>query len=456
MTRLLLLLCLSIALPLGCTNESAVPVDPDDPNPIVDPPPGPGELFTVTIENIGTPRTLAASGVFDTAVGESAPGPLRPGMTYEFSFLAAPGSALTIASMFIPSNDMFFAPDEWGIALFDDAGEPIDGNITQELRLWDTGTEINQEPGIGPDQPQRGGPLSGSEDLSNTVRIASNDTGNLPAVGDVLDVSIEHRFVDGAFEFTVTYRNVSAPTTLRTSDGMTQGVPVSPGWYAVHSAPEPLFARGRPDRGEGLEQLAEDGDPAALAEHFAPLTGHTTVMAPTVWAATSWPNVLFEEGMEDRGEGLEALSEDGSPVAIAGAIEARDGVTAHGVANTPAGASEPGPLTPGNQYRFSFRAEPGARLSFGGMYVPSNDILVATVPAGIDLFDADAFPVEGDITADVGLWNAGTEVDQPLGFGLDQVQLQAEANTGDADPDPTVRLANDDVSSTFRVTISAE
>ena len=66
--------------------------------------------------------------------------------------------------------------------------------------------------------------------------------------------------------FTVTITNVSDTAELAT--------PLAPGAYAVHSAMDTLFAVGELDRGEGLEALAEDGDPSALV---ASLEAESTV-----------------------------------------------------------------------------------------------------------------------------------------------------------------------------------
>jgi hypothetical protein len=61
----------------------------------------------------------------------------------------------------------------------------------------------------------------------------------------------------------------------------------------------------------------------------------------------------------------------------------------------------------------------------------------------------------------IAIWDSGTEVNQEPGVGLDQVQRQAAANTGAADPDNTVRLAPDtfnnlpDIADIFKLTITA-
>ncbi len=59
------------------------------------------------------------------------------------------------------SNDGFYGSAESGIDLYKD-GKAISGNITSQIILWDAGTEVNQEPGIGPDQgPRQKAPNTG-------------------------------------------------------------------------------------------------------------------------------------------------------------------------------------------------------------------------------------------------------------------------------------------------------
>jgi len=103
-------------------------------------------------------------GVFNTPVGASAPGPIRPGAAYEFSFMAEPGMKLSITTMFGQSNDWFYAFDADGIHLFD-GNKPISGDVTSKLILWDAGTEKGEEIGIGPNQgPRQKGPNTGDDE----------------------------------------------------------------------------------------------------------------------------------------------------------------------------------------------------------------------------------------------------------------------------------------------------
>jgi hypothetical protein len=128
------------------------------------------------------------SGVFNIPVGKDAPGPILPGNSYEFSFTAAPGMKLNMAMMFGQSNDLFYAPYS-GIALFNSMGQPESGDFTYKFVLWDAGTEVNQEPGIGPDQaPRQKMPNTG---LAENGKVRSvKDKFTYPKTADVLRITI--------------------------------------------------------------------------------------------------------------------------------------------------------------------------------------------------------------------------------------------------------------------------
>ena len=114
-------------------------------------------------------------GVFNTPIGMMAPGPIRPGDNYEFSFMASPGMKLSLTLMNGQSNDEFYAPDEKGIALFDSKSMPISGDITEKLVLWDAGTEVNEELGIGPNQGPRQKGMNTGPDQHGVVTRAKNE-----------------------------------------------------------------------------------------------------------------------------------------------------------------------------------------------------------------------------------------------------------------------------------------
>ena len=184
-----------------------------------------------------------------------------------------------------------------------------------------------------------------------------------------------------------------------------------------------------------------------------------TPFAPGVWVLHSEAGPLFTEGEADKGYGLEALAEDGNP---AGLAEALNGMDLHaGAFNTPAGAEGPGPLLPGGSYEFEVKATPDTPyLSFATMFVQSNDLFIGPGEAGIALFDMDGMAMMGmqDVTAELQLWDAGTEANEEPGVGAHQAPRQSAANTGLPEIEGIVRVVDDsftypDVSALVKVTI---
>lgn len=374
----------------------------------------PEATFTLTIENVTADQTFGSSGVFDTPVGAMDPGGAGPGSAYEFTFNAGPGDKLSFATMFVESNDLFFGPDGDGIELYT-GSTPNTGDITSEILLWDAGTEVNEAPGTGANQPMRqSGPNTGTDE-NGVVQIV-NDGFTYPSVSSTITVTLNHL---GAGEFMVRIDNLSGSTT-----------PIAPGVWGVHSGSNPLFEVGTADWGRGLEALAEDGNAATLGTDATSRTGLVGPMAPGVYAVHDGDiHALFENGQADFGEGLEALAEDGDPSGLSAAVAAKEMVTASGVFNTPTDAASAGPIFPGQNYSVSFVGNEGDHLSFATMMVQSNDLFFAPGDHGIELF-SNGSPVTGDITTSVSLWDGGTEVNENPGTGWNQAPRQAGANTG--------------------------
>ncbi len=189
-------------------------------------------------------------------------------------------------------------------------------------------------------------------------------------------------------------------TITNTSEGADLETPIAPGAFIVHTSMETLFGEGIADRGEGLESLAEDGNPSTLVTSLGAL--------PTVSTASTFA--------------------------------------------IPDAATEPGPALPGSSYSFTFEAVHGDYLSFATMFVQSNDWFLAPSPNGISLFTDDT-PLQGDITALVSLWDAGTEVDETPGQGENQAPRQEAPNTGDSQG--AAIAAVDGYAGTISVTIAA-
>ena len=86
------------------------------------------------------------------------------------------------------SNDLFYS-QKHAIDLFDASGNPLTGDITSSLVLWDAGTEVNQAPGIGDEQAPR-------QKMANTGKAENGKVGEVkdaftyPNTKDVMRVTI--------------------------------------------------------------------------------------------------------------------------------------------------------------------------------------------------------------------------------------------------------------------------
>lgn len=405
-----------LILSLLMTNLSC---DNDDDNGIVV---APNNSFTVTIENVFEAKDYFNNGTT---------GFIQPGASESFSFDAGKGHFLSFATMFVQSNDLFYAPDDSGLALYDNDGNAVVGDVTSMINLWDAGTEVNEEPGVGENQaPRQSGPNTGADENGIVELISNvNDGFTYPEDETVIKVILEH---DGGTMFTLTIENLSETSSLPT--------PLAPGVWVVHNAEQnPLFTGGTAST-EGLEGVAEDGNNAILEEILTAKSGYVSPFAPGTYGVN---NAVFTVG-EVASEALEDLAEDGSPAGFSL------------VFNTPVGGGSPGPIFSGDSYSFEFEAAEGDVLSFATMLVQSNDWFVGT--DGVQLYN-NGTPVSGDITNLIGLFDAGTETDEYAGAGKNQPVRQGEPNTGtdengvvEVETNPGSQVPN--VSDMIKVTIN--
>jgi hypothetical protein len=419
--------------------------------------------FQLRIDNIA-PWTVLKSGIQAQKLNGTS-GALAPGDAYEVTFTAGKKQSVSFAAMFGESNDWFFAPGPAGIALYDAAGNPVSGDVTSQVSLWNAGTEIDQEPAVGdatgPKQPS---PDFGAPDPDPNVReipldvVLSDGTHFArPATNQMIKVTLT---AAAGGVFTLHVENVSTATTLVTSQGM-RAIHISPFVWALHVAPAPLFATGMPDRGQGLELVAESGRTAMLGSAIGELTGWPTPISPGVFAIHAEPGPLYDLGLADRGQGLEHLAEDGNNVALGSAMTdaaAAGKVGMAGMFDIPMGAQAKGAAAPGNGFAIQLTGMPGDRVSFATMFGMSNDWFFATDPDGIALFDAEGNPISGEVSEHVGVYDAGTEIDEEIAIGPDTGPQQPMPNTGAADPVHQVRPARYAIpaSAHLRVTLTPQ
>lgn len=170
----------------------------------------PGEAASTGLERLaedGSPGDLAGeleteavhAGTEAVPVDGDEPAPIGPGGAYEFTVESTDGDdRLSLATMFVESNDLFYAPGTDGIPLYE-MGEPVSGSATGHLRLWDAGTEANEEPGVGENQaPRQADADTGPEEDAVVRPIEDVDDGHdYPDTVDVVELTIGHGGMDG-------------------------------------------------------------------------------------------------------------------------------------------------------------------------------------------------------------------------------------------------------------------
>jgi hypothetical protein len=197
-------------------------------------------------------------------------------------------------------------------------------------------------------------------------------------------------------------------------------------WVVHNDGQNPIFTEGSVDYGLGLEALAETGNAEPLSTYLEMHSGYVSPVAPGVWVLhKKGQKPIFKEGKPEYGEGLEMLSEVGDPSGVYNSL-VEEGYEA-GIYNTPDGASGAGPLFPGESYTFTVEANVGEYLSFASMLGKSNDEFFAPGDMGIRLFNGNQ-AIDGDITSQILLWDAGTEINEYPGAGIHQGGGETEEN----------------------------
>lgn len=102
-------------------------------------------------EQLSNDPNVMMSGIFESAGGPDNGPAIFAGESAMFTIKAKPGERLQIATMFVQSNDWFYAFKDEGLSLFE-GSDPISGDVTMKLELYDAGTENDTRPGTGPFQ----------------------------------------------------------------------------------------------------------------------------------------------------------------------------------------------------------------------------------------------------------------------------------------------------------------
>lgn len=402
-----------------------------------------GMPSTITVENVLDSRPLVQSGTFE----HDGPAPvIMPGESISFQFSAAKGQALSFATMYGWSNDLFFAPANPGIGLYEEDGTPIEGDVSSQIKLWDNGTRINQVPGANVNHP-------GTAEAApqNITEVAGTDAqGNTyAAASSLMHASLHY---EGNSTFTITIEN--------TSGGTSNPTPFSPSVWAISYivggnllSPNPLYEAGKPTA-NGLTNIAEMGDNSVLGAYIAGQTGIFTPLSPLlVIVYNGIENPIYRTGEVDRDEGLKALAQRGDASGLAEFLKTVDGVKE--VYVLPAENSTV--LLPkigeqaGSSVSQQLNVAKGDRLAIATMYGFSNDWFFASKDNGVDATQ------KGDISTSIALYDNGTAIDQFPGAGITQFNLAGtpleESKAIAAVPNPNPFTTLPDINHIIKVTL---
>ena len=399
------------------------------------------QMETITITNVLNSEPLVESGTFQ---GTGSPALILPGQSTTISFSAAKGEALSFATMYGWSNDLFFAPANPGIQVYDNSGNPIEGDVSDQIKLWDNGTRINQAPGANVNHP-------GTADNKNITEVSGTDAqGNsYLAASKLVRATLKY---NGSSTFTLTLQNISGGTANET--------PLSPGVWSVSYivggnllAPTPLYTSGQPTA-NGLTSIAEAGDNSKLWAYVQTITGIFTPLSPVlVVVYNGIDNPIYKVGELDRGQGLKYIAQRGVPDTLAAYLKNLKGVKA--VYNLAATGTRV--LLPvingaaGGTVSQQISVQKGDRLAIATMYGFSNDWFFASSGNGVDP------TLTGDISSSIQLYNDGTAIDQFPGAGVTQFNLAGtplvENNPISIVPNPNAFTTLPAISNIIKVTL---
>ncbi|MBL4849011.1 MAG: spondin domain-containing protein, partial [Planctomycetes bacterium] len=334
--------------------------------------------------------TMAAAVTTTLQRPNAAPGPVLPGETFELRLDVSGAQRLSLASMIVQSNDWFLALSPGGLTLRDSTGalrpsSELQAELRRTIAVWDAGTEEDQAPGAGSNQPLR-------QTTANSGPLDADDT-----VRRVADLSSDHEGLGAGGVASVTITPLG-----------------------------------------GLRFRVE-------VTNTSDQTAYSALLTPIVWNLRDGQTGLFTSG-QPASAGLESLAEDGNPAVLIGSLGAN---ALAGVANTPVGAAAPGPIAAGQTYSFVVTADPSLRfLNFVGMIAPTNDTFHSLGERGVALLDAagqarTAAELRTEVAQSFVAWDAGTEANEVGAAGPNQPPAQATPNTGPAAGDGNVRPYDD-------------
>lgn len=338
---------------------------------------------TITFENVVTPKDFVESGAFYGVGSAQVQAPvILPNQSVSFSFSAGKTQKLMFATMYGASKDWFFASEQPGLTLFDNSGNPVTGNVSAQVRLWDNGSKDN-----------------------STGAAESNNIAQVPNVDASMLMKLMLSYSDTTSKFTLTITNTSAGTANET--------PFSPGVWAVSNYngsqllnAMPFFTPNALTNPE-ITDIAQMGNVDKMVTKLNANTGIMTGISPAlVVVYTGSTNPIYELGQKDKGLGLKEIAQYGNTSKLMTSLKALPNVKGVYMAGS-------APVTPGQKVTATFEAAAGDKIAYATMFGFSNDWFYANDQ---DLTAND----KADVTAKTALFDSGTGISQYPGAGNHQ------------------------------------
>lgn len=381
------------------------------------------ERKTISFENVTELKDFVQTGTFQ---GKGTPPLLQPGQQTEVKFYAAKGQTLSFVTMYGNSKDLFFAPVNPGIALFDASGNAITGDVSSQVKLWDNGTNINSDPSRPATQQN-----TGMEDKNVTEITGTDGSYNYPMASEMMKLTLAYD-ADKS-QFTLTILNNTDKTNVKT--------PFSPGVWAVsnvlggkHLSETPFYQSGKKTTPE-LTAIATTGNNQPFSNRLKANTGVITGLSPImVVVYTGERNPVFQVNQKDGGIGLKNLAQTGDASVLKKSLEKESAVKKVYVLGNSG-------IAPGAKEEKTIKIKPSEKVAFATMFGYSNDWFYANnTPITINS--------SGDITKQVSLYDNGTVVSQYPGAG------NAQADFGNSHPvveNQSIRMINQDTYPDFNI-----
>jgi len=382
----------------------------------------------ITFENVMSMKEFVQSGTFKGTAQDV----ILPGESVSIQFNAGTGQRLMFAMMYGYSNDIFFAPENPGLELFDTHGTALVGDVSSKIFMWDNGTRINVQPGAGIEHP-------GAVENGTIKKIETQDAqGNLYRPASEL-VNLNLAFEATTSLFTLTIKNTSGGTINET--------PLSPGVWAISHMlggdlvkPEPFYKEGAKSSVQ-LTTLAETGNNAPLATLTSEMTGIMTTLSPILVVVYSGDiNPIYQLNQKDTNIGLKELAQTGDASKLKSSLQGMSNVRNVYVAGS-------NPLAPTDKAEVQFKAWENDRIAYATMFGYSNDWFYSNSESIMANF-------KGDLTNKTILLDDGTGVNQYPGAGNNQALFdgipQAEDKVITIVNDATIPAVNNVIKVTIR------